>query len=125
MTSEVSSEKPKAVVVAEVADRLRQEKTEGGGRVLAVCGPAVIHTGAGPDLASLVRAGWIDILFAGNGFAAHDIEGQRDGDVARRLHGWRRAGRRRTRQPPSGHQRGPPLWLDRRSNRGQATSTAE
>jgi lysine-ketoglutarate reductase/saccharopine dehydrogenase-like protein (TIGR00300 family) len=42
--------------------------------VLAVCGPAVIHTGAGPDLARLVREGWIDILFAGNGFAAHDIE---------------------------------------------------
>jgi lysine-ketoglutarate reductase/saccharopine dehydrogenase-like protein (TIGR00300 family) len=76
MTSEVSSEKPKAVVVAEVAGRIRREKaqSDGGGRVLAVCGPAVIHTGAGPDLASLVRAGWIDILFAGNGFAAHDIE---------------------------------------------------
>ena len=72
MTSEVSSEKPKAVVVAEVADRVRREKT--AGKVLAVCGPAVIHTGAGPDLARLVRAGWIDILFAGNGFAAHDIE---------------------------------------------------
>jgi lysine-ketoglutarate reductase/saccharopine dehydrogenase-like protein (TIGR00300 family) len=74
MTSEVSSEKPKAVVVAEVADRIRREKTESGGKVLAVCGPSVIHTGAGPDLARLVRAGWIDILFAGNGFAAHDIE---------------------------------------------------
>ena len=74
MTSEVSSEKPKAVVVAEVADRIRREKTESSGKVLAVCGPAVIHTGAGPDLARLVRAGWIDILFAGNGFAAHDIE---------------------------------------------------
>jgi lysine-ketoglutarate reductase/saccharopine dehydrogenase-like protein (TIGR00300 family) len=74
MTSEVSSEKPKAVVVAEVAERVRREKTEGNGRVLAVCGPAVIHTGAGPDLARLVREGWIDILFAGNGFAAHDIE---------------------------------------------------
>jgi lysine-ketoglutarate reductase/saccharopine dehydrogenase-like protein (TIGR00300 family) len=96
MTSEVSSEKPKAVVVAEIAERVRREKARpgggpdqkarpgggpdqkarpgGGGRVLAVCGPAVIHTGAGPDLARLVRAGWIDILFAGNGFAAHDIE---------------------------------------------------
>jgi lysine-ketoglutarate reductase/saccharopine dehydrogenase-like protein (TIGR00300 family) len=74
MTSEVSSEKPKAVVVAEVADRIRREKTESRGKVLAVCGPAVIHTGAGPDLARLVRGGWIDIVFAGNGFAAHDIE---------------------------------------------------
>jgi lysine-ketoglutarate reductase/saccharopine dehydrogenase-like protein (TIGR00300 family) len=76
MTSEVSSEKPKAVVVAEVAERIRREKSrpDGGGRVLAVCGPAVIHTGAGPDLAHLVREGWIDIVFAGNGFAAHDIE---------------------------------------------------
>jgi lysine-ketoglutarate reductase/saccharopine dehydrogenase-like protein (TIGR00300 family) len=95
MTSEVSSEKPKAVVVAEVAERVRREKARpggrpddtarpgggpddtarpGGGSVLAVCGPAVIHTGAGPDLARLVREGWIDVLFAGNGFAAHDIE---------------------------------------------------
>ncbi|HEX4539910.1 MAG TPA: TIGR00300 family protein [Acidimicrobiales bacterium] len=84
MTSEVSSEKPKAVVVAEVAERVRREKARPGGGpdqkarpgggVLAVCGPAVIHTGAGPDLARLVREGWIDILFAGNGFAAHDIE---------------------------------------------------
>jgi lysine-ketoglutarate reductase/saccharopine dehydrogenase-like protein (TIGR00300 family) len=73
MASEVSSEKPKDLLVAEVAGRVRSCREEGG-KVLAVCGPAVIHTGAGPDLARLVRAGWVDALFAGNGFAAHDIE---------------------------------------------------
>jgi len=73
MSSEVSSEKPKELLVGEVAERIRSCK-ESGGKVLAVCGPAVIHTGAGPDLAVLVREGWIDVLFAGNGFAAHDIE---------------------------------------------------
>lgn len=73
MASEVSSEKPKSLLVAEVADRIRRAKSAGN-RVLAVCGPAVIHTGAGPHLATLVRAGWIDLLFAGNGFAAHDLE---------------------------------------------------
>jgi lysine-ketoglutarate reductase/saccharopine dehydrogenase-like protein (TIGR00300 family) len=73
MASEVSSEKPKELLVGEVAGRIRRCKDEDG-KVLAVCGPAVIHTGAGPDLATLVRAGWVDLLFAGNGFAAHDIE---------------------------------------------------
>jgi lysine-ketoglutarate reductase/saccharopine dehydrogenase-like protein (TIGR00300 family) len=71
----VSSEKPKALLVAEVAARLRAAKGSGG-RVLAVCGPAVIHTGAGPDVTRLIEAGWIDVLFAGNGFATHDIESQ-------------------------------------------------
>ena len=73
MTSEVSSEKPKDLLVGEVAGRLRQAKASGG-KVLAVCGPAVVHTGAAPHLARLVRGGWVDVLFAGNGFAAHDIE---------------------------------------------------
>jgi lysine-ketoglutarate reductase/saccharopine dehydrogenase-like protein (TIGR00300 family) len=73
MGSEVSSEKPKAILVADVARRVRAAKDRGG-KVLAVCGPAVIHTGAGPDVARLVEAGWIDALFAGNGFATHDIE---------------------------------------------------
>jgi lysine-ketoglutarate reductase/saccharopine dehydrogenase-like protein (TIGR00300 family) len=73
MTSEVSSEKPKALLVGRVAERIRRAK-ESGGKLLAVCGPAVIHTGAGPALARLVRAGWVDVLFAGNGFATHDLE---------------------------------------------------
>jgi lysine-ketoglutarate reductase/saccharopine dehydrogenase-like protein (TIGR00300 family) len=73
MASEVSSEKPKDLVVGEVANRLRAAHAAGA-KVLAVCGPAVIHTGAGPYTAALVRGGWIDVLFAGNGFATHDIE---------------------------------------------------
>jgi len=73
MNSQVSSEKPKALLVAQVAERLRLAH-ERGARVLAVCGPAVIHTGAGPDVARLVREGWIDVLFTGNGFATHDLE---------------------------------------------------
>ncbi|MEA3020653.1 MAG: hypothetical protein QOI47_2177 [Actinomycetota bacterium] len=73
MNSDVSSEKPKALLVAQVADRLVACR-ERGGRVLLVCGPAVVHTGAAPDVARLVRDGWINVLFAGNGFATHDIE---------------------------------------------------
>ena len=73
MGSEVSSEKPKALLVADVAERMRTARREGG-RILFVCGPAVIHTGAGPDVARMIEAGWIDVLFAGNGFATHDIE---------------------------------------------------
>ena len=73
MDSEVSSEKPKTLLLTALADRMRAAR-DAGEKILAVCGPAVIHTGGGPEIARLVRAGWIDVLFAGNGFATHDIE---------------------------------------------------
>jgi len=73
MNSDVSSEKPKTLLIAQVAERVRRSRADGG-KLLAVCGPAVIHTGAGPDIARLVRGGWINLLFAGNGFATHDLE---------------------------------------------------
>ncbi|MGH9246151.1 MAG: TIGR00300 family protein [Acidimicrobiales bacterium] len=73
MTSDVSSEKPKALLLARVAERVRTAKARGG-KILAVCGPAVVHTGAAPDVARLIRESWIDVLFAGNGFATHDME---------------------------------------------------
>ncbi len=73
MDSEVSSEKPKGLAVRTVADRVRAARHDGA-RVLAVCGPAVVHTGGGPAVARMVREGWIQVLFAGNGFATHDIE---------------------------------------------------
>ncbi|MDP9235432.1 MAG: TIGR00300 family protein [Actinomycetota bacterium] len=73
MSSDVSSEKPKALLVEQVADRMRAVK-ERGERILWVAGPACVHTGAGPDMCALIRAGYVHALFAGNGVAAHDIE---------------------------------------------------
>ena len=73
MASSVSSEKPKELQVLRVANEMRRVKEEGR-KILWVAGPALIHTGSGPDLAKLAEAGWVDILFAGNGFATHDIE---------------------------------------------------
>jgi hypothetical protein len=34
-----------------------------------------VHTGAAPVLVRLVEQGYVDVLFAGNALAAHDIEG--------------------------------------------------
>jgi lysine-ketoglutarate reductase/saccharopine dehydrogenase-like protein (TIGR00300 family) len=73
MSSDVSSEKPKALLVDRVAEQMQLVK-ERGRRILWVAGPAVVHTGSGPDLAALIRAGYVDAFFAGNGVAAHDIE---------------------------------------------------
>ncbi len=73
MSSDVSSEKPKALLVQQVADQMRAVKASGR-RILWVAGPAVVHTGSAPDVSALIRAGYVDALFAGNGVAAHDIE---------------------------------------------------
>jgi len=73
MSSAVSSEKPQALLVRQIAERLRDVKAAGG-RVLWVGGPAVVHTGASPAMVRLVRAGYVDVLFAGNALATHDIE---------------------------------------------------
>jgi lysine-ketoglutarate reductase/saccharopine dehydrogenase-like protein (TIGR00300 family) len=73
MSSTVSSERPKAAAIAEIAAQMRRVR-DNGGRTLVVGGPAIIHTGAGPQLAALVREGYVKLLFAGNALAAHDIE---------------------------------------------------
>jgi lysine-ketoglutarate reductase/saccharopine dehydrogenase-like protein (TIGR00300 family) len=73
MNSEVSSEKPQALLVRQVAEELRETKAAGK-RVLWVAGPAVVHTGAAPAMVALVRGGYVDVLFGGNAIATHDIE---------------------------------------------------
>jgi lysine-ketoglutarate reductase/saccharopine dehydrogenase-like protein (TIGR00300 family) len=73
MESDVSSEKPQAVLVRQVADGMRDAK-EAGKKVLWVGGPGVVHTGAAPAMVALVEAGYVDVLFAGNALATHDIE---------------------------------------------------
>ena len=73
MSSGVSTERPKARLVVEVAEAMRAARGAGG-RILFVGGPAIVHSGTAPLLEGLVRDGWIDVLFAGNALAAHDIE---------------------------------------------------
>jgi lysine-ketoglutarate reductase/saccharopine dehydrogenase-like protein (TIGR00300 family) len=73
MTSAVSSEKPKAVSVREIAHAMKRTKAAGE-KILAVLGPAVVHTGGGELVAKLIRDGYLNVLFAGNALATHDIE---------------------------------------------------
>jgi len=73
MASDVSSERSVDVAIARVAEELRRQKASGG-RVVVVAGPVVIHTGGGPALASIVRAGYVSALLAGNALGVHDVE---------------------------------------------------
>ena len=73
MASAVSSEKPQSLLLRQIAQQMREVKSDGG-KVLWVGGPAVVHTGAAPAMVALVEAGYVDVLFAGNALATHDIE---------------------------------------------------
>jgi lysine-ketoglutarate reductase/saccharopine dehydrogenase-like protein (TIGR00300 family) len=73
MGSSVSTERPKELVVAAIVQAMVQARTEGK-KILFVGGPAILHTGAGRQLEELINRGWIDVLFAGNALATHDIE---------------------------------------------------
>jgi len=73
MASPVSSERPKAVSVREIAAAMRKTRAAGD-KVLAVLGPAVVHTGGSELVAKLIREGFINVLFAGNALATHDME---------------------------------------------------
>jgi lysine-ketoglutarate reductase/saccharopine dehydrogenase-like protein (TIGR00300 family) len=73
MASPVSSEKPKGVTVREIAATMRRTR-EAGEKILAVLGPAVVHTGSVEHMCRLISAGYLNVLFAGNALATHDIE---------------------------------------------------
>jgi lysine-ketoglutarate reductase/saccharopine dehydrogenase-like protein (TIGR00300 family) len=73
MASPVSSEKPKGVTVREIAAAMRRTR-QAGERILAVLGPAVVHTGSVEHICKLIRSGYLNVLFAGNALATHDIE---------------------------------------------------
>jgi lysine-ketoglutarate reductase/saccharopine dehydrogenase-like protein (TIGR00300 family) len=73
MGSEVSAEKPKKVLIGEIAKEMHAIK-QSGGRIVVVAGPAVVHTGAGRYLSRLIELGFVQVLFAGNALAVHDVE---------------------------------------------------
>lgn len=73
MQGGISSERPSASTIAKIADAVAETERDDG-NVLVVAGPALIHSGAREGLAQLVRAGYVDMLSVGNGFAVHDVE---------------------------------------------------
>ncbi|MCJ7795059.1 MAG: TIGR00300 family protein [Methanoregulaceae archaeon] len=73
MHGTVSSERPSVTLIAKIAREIIEvHKT--GGKIILVGGPAIIHTGAGKGVAAMVQKGYINVLFAGNALATHDIE---------------------------------------------------
>jgi lysine-ketoglutarate reductase/saccharopine dehydrogenase-like protein (TIGR00300 family) len=73
MNSAVSTEKPKGVIIRQIARQLFDNR-QGPGKSLLVGGPAIVHTGSGALICDLLRGGYVHKLFAGNALAAHDIE---------------------------------------------------
>jgi lysine-ketoglutarate reductase/saccharopine dehydrogenase-like protein (TIGR00300 family) len=73
MNSSVSTEKPKGVLIQQVARQMFETHCSGA-KTLLVGGPAIVHTGSGPLVCELIRRGYISKLFAGNALATHDLE---------------------------------------------------
>lgn len=73
MNSDVSSEKPLMSTVKDIAAEVKRIKAKGG-KIAFVGGPAIVHTGSQGVVANLIKEGYIDVLFAGNALATHDIE---------------------------------------------------
>src|SRR6201987_1196825 len=69
----VDAEEPKSAIIREIAEELRRAR-DAGGKIAVVAGPAIVRTGAGGHLVRLIEGGYVDRLFAGNAFAAYDVE---------------------------------------------------
>ena len=73
MSSSSSSERPTQHIARKVATDIYNTK-KGGGKIIVVSGPVLVHSGASEALARLIRMGYIDGLLAGNAIAVHDVE---------------------------------------------------
>ena len=73
MANDISSERRVEVGVARIAAMMREAK-ESGGRIAVVAGPVVVHTGGSAHFKDIIRAGFVDVLLAGNALAVHDVE---------------------------------------------------
>src|SRR4051794_28261803 len=59
MASPVSSEKPKGVTVREIALAMKRTRAAGD-KILAVLGPAVVHTGSGEHVCRMIQKGYLN-----------------------------------------------------------------
>ncbi len=96
MSNGISSERQVETAVRQTAALITQTRAEGK-RIVVVAGPVVVHTGGASALASLIRAGLVDALLAGNALGVHDVEaallgtslGVRQNDGRQEEHGHR------------------------------------
>ncbi len=73
MGGDISSERPTRTTIQKIAKEIL-DTHEKGLKIGLVGGPAIIHTGAVESVAGMFREGFLDVLFAGNALATHDIE---------------------------------------------------
>jgi len=73
MSSNSSSERPTQQIARKVANDLYNIKKYGG-KIIAVSGPVLIHSGAAESFSKLIRMGYVNGLLAGNALAVHDVE---------------------------------------------------
>ncbi|HSC58445.1 MAG TPA: hypothetical protein VLC11_02690, partial [Gemmatimonadales bacterium] len=71
MSTEVSRERP--VNYEELASRIGEE-ARGGGYLVWVAGPALVHSRARADFEWFIRNGYVQAVMAGNAVAVHDME---------------------------------------------------
>jgi lysine-ketoglutarate reductase/saccharopine dehydrogenase-like protein (TIGR00300 family) len=69
----VDADEPKSAIIRELGKELRRARAARG-KIAIVAGPAIVRTGAGQHLIRLIKAGYVGRLFAGNSFAAYDVE---------------------------------------------------
>ena len=73
MSNDVSSERRVEASVTRIAGMMEDVKRQGG-RIAVVAGPVLVHTGGAEHFSTLIRAGYVDVVLAGNALAVHDIE---------------------------------------------------
>src|SRR6266704_4118925 len=69
----VDADEPKSAIIRELAGELQRAHAVKG-KIAVVAGPAIVRTGAGQHLVRLIESRYIGLLFAGNAFAAYDVE---------------------------------------------------
>ncbi len=69
----IDADEPKSDIIRELGQELRRAHAAKG-KIAIVAGPAIVRTGAGQHLVRLIESRYVDRLFAGNSFAAYDVE---------------------------------------------------
>jgi lysine-ketoglutarate reductase/saccharopine dehydrogenase-like protein (TIGR00300 family) len=75
MSSDISPEKPINSYIKNLAGEMKKIR-DNKGFIVHVVGTAMAHTGADKALVDLIRMGYVQAIFTGNGFTVMDIEKQ-------------------------------------------------